>query len=166
MKTIHFIRHAKSSWDDPLLDDHDRPLNGRGKNDAPRMAHRLLAVVEQRPSGILTSTAKRARQTAKAFREAFGLSKEAVKEVKALYHAWPETIEEEIRQLPAEWDSVLVFGHNPGYTDLANRLRNDQFIGNVPTCGIISARADIEEWSEFQLKEAERVGYLYPKQLV
>ncbi|MEL7162423.1 MAG: histidine phosphatase family protein [Bacteroidota bacterium] len=166
MKTIHFVRHAKSSWSDATLEDHDRPLNDRGRRDAPRMAQRLAAAVTDRPDGILTSTAKRARQTAKAFREAFGLAKDRIIKEEALYHAWPEAIEEQVKRLPADWDHVLVFGHNPGYTEVANRLQNDAFIGNVPTCGIVTATATVENWADFSLSNAQRTGYLYPKQLI
>lgn len=164
LKTIYFIRHAKSSWSDAMLSDHDRPLNERGKYDAPRMARRLLGIGVS-PDGILTSSAKRARQTAKAFRQVFGLGKEDILVREKLYHAWPETIEEEVKKLPVEWKTVLVFGHNPGYTDLANRLQHDNYIGNVPTCGIVGAHADVEQWSDFSLTDSKRIAYLYPKQV-
>ena len=164
MKTVYFIRHAKSSWDDATLSDHDRPLNARGKRDAPRMALRLLEL-DNKPDGILTSSAKRAKQTAKAFREAFGLSKEVFIVRKELYHAWPDMIEQQVRLLPNRWNTVLVFGHNPGFTEVANQLQHDAYIGNVPTCGITVATMDVESWGDFQLSAARRVAYLYPKQV-
>lgn len=165
MKTIYFIRHAKSSWSHQDLDDHDRPLNSRGKRDAPVMAQRLVDLSVQ-PDGILTSTAKRARQTAKAFREAFGLGKDQVIAEEKLYHAWPDTIENEVKKLPKDWNTALVFGHNPGYTDLANLLRHDQFIGNIPTCGIVFARQAVKDWSDFKLQAARRIDFYYPKQVM
>lgn len=165
MKTLYFIRHAKSSWDDTTLSDHDRPLNARGKRDAPRMANRLRGM-DVVPDGILTSSAKRAKQTAKTFREALGVSKENVIVREELYHAWPDAIEAQVRQLPDSWQTVLVFGHNPGFTELANRLINHQFIGNVPTCGITAASIELKSWASFELAAATRVAYLYPKQVV
>ena len=164
MKYLFFVRHAKSSWSDTSLHDHDRPLNGRGKRDAPRMAQRLLGLGVS-PHGILTSTAKRARATAKVFREAFGLSKKQVLKKENLYHAGPREIQREISKLPNAWNTVLVFGHNPGYTDLANRLQNDAFIDNVPTCGIVGAQIDIGDWKDFTLEAAKRTTFLYPKQV-
>ena len=164
MKTLYFVRHAKSSWKDVNLADHDRPLNKRGKRDAPRMAARLVGTGAQ-PDGILTSTAKRAKSTARYFREAFGLGKSAVIERKPLYHAGPKHIEAELRRLPDEWNVVLVFGHNPGYTDLANALRSDSSIDNVPTCGIIGAKADVGSWEDFSISQARRATFLYPKQV-
>ena len=162
MKHIFFIRHAKSSWDDFSLRDHDRPLNNRGKRDAPKMASRL-ADLGIRPDGILTSTAKRAVATAKAFREAFGLGKEDILKQTGLYHAMPEDIEAEMQLLPKEWDTVLVFGHNPGHTYLANSLQHESTIDNVPTCGIVSAESNVTDWNDFRIGEARRVGFMYPK---
>lgn len=164
MKHIFFVRHAKSSWDNHNLADHDRPLNQRGKKDAPKMAMRLVGIGVA-PDGILTSTAKRARATAKVFREACGLSKKQVIKDKRLYHAMPNGIEERIRALPEDWNTVLVFGHNPGYTDLANKLRHDSRIDNVPTCGIVGASSDIDSWEDFSLSEAKRTTFMYPKEV-
>lgn len=163
MKTIYFIRHAKSSWDDPMLRDHDRPLNARGLRDAPRMAERL-AELGIHPDGILTSSAQRARQTAEYFRVALKIANLQVRIREELYHAWPDTIAQQIRLLPDDWDTVLLFGHNPGYTDLANRLKNKQLIDNVPTCGIIGGKSKAKSWKEFNLRETERVAFLYPKE--
>lgn len=161
MKNLYFIRHAKSSWGDVMLDDHDRPLNNRGQRDAPVMARRLLGI-DVAPDGILSSTANRARQTAGQFMDI--LSVDNAIYLRELYHAWPSTIEAQIRNLPNEWKTVLVFGHNPGYTDLANQLKNDLYIGNLPTCGIVGASSDVKEWKDFTLASAKRIAYLYPKQ--
>ncbi len=144
------------------LKDHDRPLNGRGRRDAPNMAARLVKE-GVRVDGILTSTAKRARQTAQCFTEAFGLGKKQVLQDKNLYHAGPKTIQKCIQELPEDWKTVLVFGHNPGYTEVANALENDDYIGNVPTCGIVGSKADTKKWSKWKLAEAERISFLYPK---
>lgn len=161
MKHLYFIRHAKSSWDDPALSDHDRPLNKRGRRDGPLMARRLLGF-DVAPDAILSSSAKRARQTAAYFKDVLGVENAVY--LRELYHAWPDTIEAQIRNLPDEWSTALVFGHNPGYTDLANRLENDLYIENVPTCGIIGARSNVKLWKDFSLAGAQRVAYLYPKQ--
>ncbi|MFK8162915.1 MAG: histidine phosphatase family protein [Lewinella sp.] len=163
MKTIYFVRHAKSSWDDITLDDHDRPLNARGKRDAPMMADRLakLGVVVD---GLVSSSAKRAKQTSEAFRLALKISAANCQYDPSLYHAWPASIEKRVHDVPDKWSTVLFFGHNPGYTDLANRLQHNAYIGNVPTCGIIIVEADIENWEEFSFEKARRAGYLYPKQ--
>lgn len=162
MKTIYFVRHAKSSWDNPTLSDHDRPLNDRGKSDAPLMAD-LLTAREKKCDGIITSTAKRARATAKHFQKAFGLQKEQVIKVEELYHAYPAQITAVVRSIPAEWNTVLLFGHNPGFTELANELIGD-YIDNVPTCGIIGARADVTDWAAWSPAKATRHCFYFPKQ--
>ena len=162
MKEVYLVRHAKSSWSDPELKDHDRPLNSRGKKDAPYMAARL-AKSGLRVDGIVTSSAKRARQTSKAFIEAFGLSKNQVIKEKKLYHAGPKTIEKVIQDLPKGWDTVLVFGHNPGFTEAANAMQHDDYLGNVPTAGIVGCTLDVSKWSKWKLSEARRSAYYYPK---
>lgn len=162
MKTIYFIRHAKSSWDNIRLADHDRPLNERGKRDAPRMAD-VLSSRETDCDGIVTSTAKRARSTAKRFAKMYELDKDQIIKTKDLYHAYPEQITKVIHTLPADWNTVLIFGHNPGFTDMANELLGD-FIDNVPTCGIIGAQLDVKDWKEWQPEKAVRHLYHYPKQ--
>lgn len=163
MKTIYFVRHAKSSWDDIMLSDHDRPLNKRGQRDAPVMARRLLGI-DVAPDGLLSSTAVRARQTAAVFAEVLNVDDSDQRYETSLYHAAPSAIEQQIRTLPDQWNTLLVFGHNPGYTDLANRLKHDAYIGNLPTCGIVGAHAKIDKWADFNLADAKRIAYLYPKQ--
>jgi phosphohistidine phosphatase len=165
MKTIYFVRHAKSSWDDAMLEDHDRPLNARGKRDAPVMANRL-ADLEVVVDGLVSSTAKRAKETSEAFRRALNIPAANCQYDRSLYHAWPAGIEKRVQDMPDNWSTVLFFGHNPGYTDLANRLQHNAYIGNVPTCGIIMVQADIDKWEEFSFAQARRAGYFYPKQKV
>ena len=162
VKEVYFVRHAKSSWADPDLKDHDRPLNSRGKKDAPVMAARL-AKSGLKVDGVVTSSAKRARQTSRAFIEAFGLSKSQVIKEKKLYHAGPKTIERVIQDLPKDWNTVLVFGHNPGFTETANALQNDDYIGNVPTAGIVGCELKTKKWSKWTLADAKRTVYYYPK---
>ncbi|MEM8585863.1 MAG: histidine phosphatase family protein [Bacteroidota bacterium] len=161
MKTIYLVRHAKSSWADWSLPDHDRPLNDRGKRDAPFMAAKLHEQGFQM-DGILTSTAKRARRTAKAFRQAFALEKNQELRQRALYHADPDEIEAKIKQLPEAWSQVAVFGHNPGFTFLANRSQG-AYIDNVPTCSITACRLDTENWANWSTADAERLFFWYPK---
>lgn len=165
MKTIYFVRHAKSSWDDITLDDHDRPLNSRGKRDAPMMAQRL-ADLGVTADGLVSSTARRAKDTSEAFRRALDISAANCQYDQSLYHAWPAGIEKRVQKVSDDWDTVLFFGHNPGYTDLANQPKHQSFIGNVPTCGIVMVEADVDSWTNFTLAKARRAGYFYPKQKV
>jgi phosphohistidine phosphatase len=120
MKTLLILRHAKSSWKDAELEDHDRPLNKRGEHDAPRMGH-LLREEDLVPDLILSSTAKRARKTAEAVAEASGYTGE-VELIPELYGGGPEAYLETLHNLPGENLRVLVVGHNPDLEELVEML--------------------------------------------
>src|ERR1700709_74898 len=121
MKNIILIRHAKSSWDSPLFKDFDRPLNERGIHDAPIMAKRLL---EHKVSvdAILSSTALRAKTTANHFAKTLSLSEKKIFLFDELYNAPAHTFYKVISQLDDSLDTVAIFAHNPGITDMANSL--------------------------------------------
>ena len=147
-KKLALIRHAKSSWKDDSVTDHDRPLHKRGKHDAPMMGQRLLTR-EARPSLILTSTAKRARQTAKLMATSLGYPHEFIQSEKKLYLASPDLILSVVADQDDGFNDIFVVGHNPGITELAGLLAGLR-IDNVPTCGIVALEADIESWSQLR----------------
>lgn len=145
MKTIYLLRHAKSSWDHPELDDYHRPLNDRGERDAPRMGKRL------RKSGLMpelicSSPAVRAITTARMVASEMGFSK-AIQEEKKLYHAGSDRILEIVQGFPDSIESAMVVGHNPGFTEFANDLLNEE-IANIPTAGVVGGRLKINSWKE------------------
>lgn len=163
MKTLYLIRHAKSSWNDMSLDDFDRPLNKRGKRDAPVMAQWLKKKVETLDA-IISSPAKRAMKTAKYFAESFGIS---VQYHKSLYHAGQEEILSSIYGADNEHGSIAIFGHNPGFTYFANTYADNQnYIDNVPTCGIVAINSNAEKWSDFNEQNSRIQFFMYPKKLV
>ena len=125
MRTLYLIRHAKSSWGNPGLRDHDRPLNERGLHDAPKMAQ-LLAEQGIKPDLLVSSPAKRALTTALYFAEAFKIEGiEVLREAK-IYEAFPHEILSIISDLPESAQTVALFGHNPTFTEVANRfMEND-----------------------------------------
>ena len=161
VKNLYLIRHAKSSWADLNLRDEDRPLNARGKMDAPRMAEfladRLVAV-----DAFVTSPAKRAKTTAKFFATAFGFGKEDLIFNEKLYHASTDDILDSIFEFENDWDHVFIFGHNPGFTHFANYFAKEA-IANVPTCGIVHIKADIAKWTDFDYKCGKLSNFYYPK---
>ncbi len=161
MKRLTLVRHAKSSWKDPGLDDFDRPLNPRGERDAPVMGRRLQAR-GVRPSLILTSPAQRAQRTARLIAEAIGYPVEFLQREADLYLAEPDTILKVLAREGESFNDVFVCGHNPGMTDLANRLGGVR-IDNVPTCGIVALEADIETWAELSDKNCHLDYFDYPK---
>jgi phosphohistidine phosphatase len=164
MKTVYLIRHAKSSWEDESLSDFDRPLNERGKMDAPRMGKRLKekGIV---PSLLLSSPAKRALSTAKRIGEALGIAKEKIKTEQALYHADEDEILNVIRSMNDKNECILIFGHNPGLTEFVNSMNNDraQFIDNIPTCGIAAFRFDTNSWKQIDFGKGDLLFYDFPK---
>jgi phosphohistidine phosphatase len=161
MKSVIIIRHAKSSWDQIGVDDFDRPLNERGKEDAPRMAKRLL---ERNITidAFISSSAKRARKTAAIFIKELGGQKDDVILVPELYLAGPEAFYTAIAKAPASANIIALFAHNPGITEFANELTNVR-IDDMPTCAIFAVKADIENWSAFKEAEKQYWFFDYPK---
>ena len=157
------VRHAKSSWDVPDISDFDRPLNERGKRDAPRMAKRLK---EKRvnPDLMLSSPAKRALSTSKRFAEVLGYGKERIKTERSLYHADEDEILSVIRRVKDKHNVLMVFGHNPGLTEFVNQLcKEDNFIGNVPTSGVVSFNFKVEHWRDIDFGKGQFLFFDFPK---
>ncbi|MFT7605054.1 MAG: phosphohistidine phosphatase [Saprospiraceae bacterium] len=162
MKTIFFVRHAKSSWEDMTLGDKARPLNPRGKRDAPFMA-KLLKGKGTKADAIIASPANRAFTTAKYFAEELGIGKEDIIVKEEIYEAYTEDVLEIISNLDNQLNTVLIFGHNPTFTSLANRY-SKEYIPNVPTCGIIKIESSVEQWSSFDPDNARVTDILFPKE--
>ncbi len=161
MKTLIVVRHAKSSWSDSDKDDHDRPLNSRGKKDAPEMAKRL------RMRGIkvdlfVSSTALRARTTAQYFADEYGVSKKDIVPEGKLYLAPAEAYYEVLSALSDKHDIVAVFGHNPGITAFANTL-SQVHVDDMPTCAVYAIAADTDKWASFEKAEKDFLYFDYPK---
>lgn len=163
MKTLSLMRHAKSSWKDPSLADHERPLNKRGKRDAPRMGKRL-AQASICPDLIITSTAVRARTTAEKIAAEIGYPTAHIMMDESLYLAGMSGILELIHALGDANNHVMLFGHNPDLTELVNLL-TDSHIDNVPTCGIVHIRFDTTSWSRVGTVRAQLIGFDYPKRI-
>jgi len=142
MKTLLLARHAKSDWDVAGLRDHDRPLNARGRRDAPAMAQRLVdeGLEVQR---IVSSTATRALSTAGSYASSFGL---ALVEEPALYAASARTILQIAADLPDDIEVAMLVGHNPGMADAVAELTGS-FV-EFPTCAVAECAVDIATWSE------------------
>jgi len=161
MKTLYILRHAKSSWEDPDLDDFQRPLNDRGKKDAPRMGKRLRKE-NVSPDLICSSPANRALATAQLVAGELGYKTKSIHEEPKLYHAGGDTILDVLHSLSDSHKAVMVVGHNPGLTEFANDLLNEE-INNIPTAGFVSARLNINQWKEAHWGCGEMVLYEYPK---
>lgn len=136
MKRLIIIRHAKSSWAEPGLDDFDRPLNGRGKKDGPEMARRL-ADAGIRPDLIVASPARRAKKTAQSIAEGTGYDPAAIRYDEDLYLGTLSYHVQLAASLLSGVDTLFLVGHNDTLTRLAEHL-SGRTLGNVPTCGIVA----------------------------
>jgi len=161
MKTLLIVRHAKSSWDSVDMSDFDRPLNERGKRDAPVMAQRLIKA-NVTIDRFVSSPAKRARQTATIFIEAFGKKAKDIHFIPELYHAPLEVFKTVVAGLDDRDNSVALFSHNPGITAFANILSSVR-LDNMPTCGVFAVTSPAATWSDFLSAGPQFWFFDYPK---
>ena len=162
MKTLLLVRHAKSSWDDFALSDFERPLNERGKTDAPKMAKRL------RKKGVkidayISSPAKRAKKTAEIFLKEYEMEKETLISVSSLYDASLSDFNAAVKTTDDKYETVALFSHNPGITQFANELVAGANIDNMPTCSVFAVTAGVDKWKDFAKAKKEFLFFDYPK---
>jgi len=162
MKTIILVRHAKSSWKDPGLDDFDRPLNKRGKKNAPLMGEKLKER-QITPDLVLSSPAKRARKTATAIAKAIGYPKKKIIFDDNMYHASAGYLFEIIRNLDDKHETIMLFGHNPDFNDLADMLLKKNPVHNIVTTGLYCIKFNVDQWQNVREEKGESVFYDYPK---
>jgi phosphohistidine phosphatase len=165
MRTLYLLRHAKSSWDDPALPDHERPLAPRGVRDAKRISKHLgrLGVT---PALVLCSSAVRTQETLDLLRPTLG--EVAVQVEEQLYGASSEALLERIRSVSDEVGSVLLIGHNPGVQDLVLALASsgaelELVEAKFPTAAL--ATLALPRWSNLNPGDAQLVAYVVPKEL-
>jgi phosphohistidine phosphatase len=158
-KRLTLLRHAKAAPGDETTPDRERPLNDRGNHDAPMMGRRLRAL-GVRPSLVLTSPARRALQTARLVCKEIDYPQEFLQREHDLYLATPGEIIKVLARQDNAFNDILVCGHNPGLTDLANRLSGER-IDNIPTCGLVVIEARIRKWPD--LERGKLVAFDFPK---
>lgn len=164
MKTIYLLRHAKSSWSNPQLDDLERPLNKRGNRDASDMGERFGAS-EQIPHLLISSSALRARSTAERFARACGFPTGEIIEQADLYFSGTGAIETTIANQDDEYQSIMLVLHNPDITAFANSIRGAPYISNVPTSGLVKLVSDIYHWRDWRVSQAQFEYFDYPKKI-
>ena len=164
MKKLYIVRHAKSSWENSFLADDERPLNNRGKKDAPIMAQHLKGVISP-PEKIISSHAIRAYDTALIFAEAFEIEEEEVIIHKKMYHASLNDLFQEVTLFDDAIDSIMLFGHNPGLTEFVNKISGSS-IDNISTCGVAGIFFDVDSWQNLNHIRGSLEFYYYPKGLL
>lgn len=161
MKKLYLVRHAKSSWSNPELRDYDRPLNKRGLRDAPFMG-KLIGKKGIKPELLITSTAKRALITAEYFADELGYKKEEIIRDENLYEAGVRDIIKVISELDNNIVTVMLFGHNPGLTELNNYI-SDKEIDNIPTSAVVSLILKTGQWNQIGEGTCRLEFFEYPK---
>ena len=162
MKTLLVLRHAKSSWDDSSLDDHERPLNKRGQRDAPRMGE-LLREYGLIPEVVLSSDAVRARLTAEAVAKAAGYAGKILLDPH-LYMASPGDILSLLPTVQGNPATVMIVGHNPGLEKLVEHLTGERH--DIPTATLAQIGLPIERWRDLELSTRGTLAGLWrPKEL-
>jgi phosphohistidine phosphatase len=164
MKTLTIVRHAKSSWKHRDLSDRERPLNKRGERDAPVMARRV-ADAGIRPSQIISSPAVRAWTTAKIFARELGYPAEFLQREDSLYLASLDNLLDVVAMQEAGFNHLMLFGHNPGLTDLVNYLVPG-LTNNLPTSGVVTVSFTADDWMLYDRPATELVLHDYPKKIV
>ena len=162
MKTLFLVRHSKSEKDIPGLKDIDRPLNRQGYESAYLMS-RMLKEKNNSPSLIISSPAVRAISTAFIFARTFNYSPSCVMVDPSIYNSEVDTMIEILDQVNNKHDSVMLFGHNPTFTYLANDLCEKAEINHFPTTGIVCLTFDIDNWKKANKHEGKLVFFDFPK---
>ena len=164
MKTLLIVRHAKSSWENSGEPDFERDLNERGKKEATEMAKRLLdkkVTIDL----FISSPARRAKKTCKAFCKVFEKNEDKIIFVDKLYHADSETFYDVIENIEDDYKHAAVFSHNPGITGFVNTLCKNFTFDNMPTCAVFAVSIAIKSWKDFKTAEKNFLFFDYPKSL-
>lgn len=160
-KTLYIARHGKSSWDFENIADIDRPLSTRGVNNAYTMANRLKAK-GMIPELLLSSPASRALHTAIIYIRTLDLPWESLKINERIYFDSANEILETIENTEDQYSSMMVIGHNPAFTELANRLLQHP-VDNIPTAGIVTIIFPTDQWMSIRKVKTEKEDFDYPK---
>ena len=161
MKTLYLVRHAKSSWKYPTLDDFERPLNKRGRRNAPFMG-KVLKKLKVAPDLVISSPANRAATTARTIAENIDYPLEKIRYSETIYNFSEDALIHVIRQIDDNMQKAMVVGHNPALTDLSNTI-GDTAISNIPTSGVCCVELDISSWAKFGDQRGKLKFFEFPK---
>ena len=161
MKTLYIVRHAKSSWKYPNLDDFERPLNKRGRKNAPFMGT-ILKKLKVAPDLVMSSPANRAAMTARMIAAKINYPLEKSRYSESIYEFSENALIQVIKQIDDSVKKAMVVGHNPAANGLANYI-GDQPIGNIPTSGVFCVELDISSWENISEHCGKLKFFEYPK---
>ncbi len=161
MESLFLIRHAKSSWSSPELSDINRPLNERGENDAPLIGN-ILKKDSVSPDVIYSSPALRAITTAKIISNVINYPTKEIIIKPDIYEANVTNLLRLINSIEEKYNKVMIFGHNPGLSNLSNYLCNN-FRNNIPTCSVVHLEFETDSWLEVTENSGTLIKFEYPK---
>ncbi len=171
MKKVILLRHAKSSWDEAATEDHDRPLNKRGRASAPLIS-RWLSQRRHLPDVVLCSSSARTCETVSRMRSATPDLPEPVVE-RELYHASPSAMRDRLAKLPCDCDTVMLVGHNPGLGSLVRKMadgrenrRCRRAYEHFPTGAAAVLELDLDDWSKIGFSQGRFVDFAVPRELI
>ena len=162
MRRLYLVRHAKSHWECDWLDDIERPLAERGKRDAPKMGKVLSEILSTPLNLLISSPAIRAYSTARLIAEEIGYDPADIRIEERLYEAMTRDMLSVIGEVDPAIESLMLFGHNPTMTSVANRLTNAG-IDNVPTTGVVVVDFESSDWGSAVESVGRLVAFEYPK---
>lgn len=162
MKTLYLVRHAKSSWEFPDLSDFERPLNNRGKSDAP-VVGKFLRSQQILPDLMLSSPALRALHTATIIAKEIGYFHN-IQVNEKLFHAHTQNLWHIVKSVPDYVNELMIFGHNPSFTEFANEMVT-KIIDNLPTCGVFAVNWHTHSWNDIKKGEGKFKFFEFPKNL-
>jgi phosphohistidine phosphatase len=160
-RVLTLVRHAKSSWNNDDLEDFHRPLNNRGFKVAPEMGQRF-AEKKCKLDAIISSPATRAITTAQIIAQKNGFNIDQITSNIEIYEATLDVLMDLIHQVNDQFGSIMLVGHNPGFTELVNHLVYAS-IDNMPTCAIAQIQLDVDSWKEISKHSGELISFDYPK---
>ena len=160
MKTIILVRHGKSSWEHDVT-DRERPLKTRGINDAGLVVAEFLKK-NNIPKHIFSSPANRALSTCRIFTNSFNFTEDSINIIEELYDFGGENVINFVKNLPNEYNDIMIFGHNHAFTSIANGF-GDRYIGNLPTSGLVKISFNSEDWKGVENGKTELI--IFPREL-
>ena len=161
MKTVYLIRHAKSRWNVPDLEDFERPLNKRGRKSALLMGS-ILNKLKAAPDLVISSPANRAAMTARILADAIHYPLDKIQYSETIYLPDEDVLIQVIKNMSDSVNQAMLIGHNPGLTGLANYI-GDQRISNIPTAGICCMDLKITSWKEIREHGGQLRFFEFPK---
>lgn len=161
MKTLLLVRHAKSGWENPSLSDFERTLTDRGKSDAKLMVKRIEEK-DFKINALISSSAKRAKETAKIFLKELQIDKRNLQLLDSLYEASVKNFYDAVEGLNDEDKTVALFSHNPGITEFVNSLDCQQ-VYDMPTCAVFACKIETKHWKDFRHAKKEFLFFDSPK---